>query len=160
MNEITGLMQKRAKELLEKGEVERVLGWEKGMFFYSTPPVIIDKPEDAEKLVWDDFAINNLAIYLLDKPNKDKKVALFVKGCDSRGIVRMLQDKQIKRENIYLIGIPCPGLKDPKTAVRGYYKDATSVPKAKKCEECRHPNPVLYDEMLGSPVEEPKIVLL
>jgi formate dehydrogenase subunit beta len=128
----------------------------RGCFFYSTPPVIIDKPEDAEKLVWDDFAINNLAIYLLDKPNKDKKVALFVKGCDSRGIVRMLQDKQIKRENIYLIGIPCPGLKDPKTAVRGYYKDATSVPKAKKCEECRHPNPVLYDEMLGSPVEEPQ----
>lgn len=156
MNEITGLMQKRAKELLEKGEVDRVIGWKKGMFFYSTPPVIIDKPEDAEKLVWDDFAINNLAIYLLDKPNKDRKVALFVKGCDSRGVVRMLQDNQIKRENIYLIGIPCPGLKDPKTAARGYYKDAAAVPKAKKCGECRHPNPVLYDEMLGSPVEEPQ----
>ena len=66
MDKITGLMRTKAKELLENGKVERVLGWEKGMFFYSTPPVFIDKPEDAEKLVWDDFAINNLAIYLLD----------------------------------------------------------------------------------------------
>lgn len=156
MNEITGLMRKKAKELLEKGVVERVIGWEKGMFFYSTTPVVIDKPEETEKLVWDDFAINNLAIYLLDKQNKEKKVALFVKGCDSRGVVRMIQDKQVKRENLYLIGVPCPGLKDPKTAVRGYYKDAGQVPKAKKCRECLHPNPVLYDEMLGSPVEEPQ----
>ncbi len=105
--------------------------------------------------MWDDFAINNLAIYLLDKRNREKKVALFVKGCDSRGVVRMLQDNQIKRENLYLIGIPCPGLKDPKTAVRGYYKDPGQVPKATKCQECQHPNPVLYDEMLTSPVEEP-----
>ncbi|MGB4511736.1 MAG: hypothetical protein WBI31_08780, partial [Thermacetogeniaceae bacterium] len=156
MNEITGLMRTKAKELLEKGVVERVIGWEKGMFFYSTTPVVIDKVEDAEKLVWDDFAINNLAIYLLDKQNKEKKVALFVKGCDSRGVVRMIQDNQVKRENLYLIGVPCPGLKDPKTAVRGYYKDAGQVPKAKKCQECLHPNPVLYDEMLGSPVEEPQ----
>jgi len=155
MNEITGLMREKAKELLEKGVVERVIGWEKGMFFYSTTPVVIDKPEETEKLVWDDFAINNLAIYLLDKQNKEKKVALFVKGCDSRGVVRMIQDNQVKRENLYLIGVPCPGLKDPKTAARGYYKDAGQVPRAKKCQECLHPNPVLYDEMLSSPVEEP-----
>lgn len=154
MNEITRLMQAKAKELLEKGVVKRVLGWEKGGFWYTTPPVFIDRAEDAGKLVWDDFAINNLAIYLLDKQNRNSKVALFVKGCDSRGVVRLLQDNQIRRENIYLIGIPCPGLKDPKTAVRGHYQDASKVPVAKKCQECQHPNPVLYDEMLAPPVEK------
>jgi len=33
MNEITGLMRTKAKELLEKGVVERVIGWEKACSF-------------------------------------------------------------------------------------------------------------------------------
>lgn len=153
MNEITRMMQAKAGELLQKGEVKRVLGWEKGAFWYTTPPVLIDKPEDAGRLIWDEFAINNLAIYLQDACAQEGKVAIFVKGCDSRGVVRLIQDNQIERERLHLIGIPCPGLKDPKTAARGYAKDAGSVPKAKKCQECKYPNPVLYDELIGSQVD-------
>ena len=73
MDKITGLMRTKAKELLENGKVERVLGWGGDVLLFNTP-VFIDKPEDAEKLVWDDFAINNLAIYLLDKRNQESKL--------------------------------------------------------------------------------------
>ncbi len=152
MSDITAKMRAMAKELLEKGEVKWVLGWEKGTFPYQSPPVCITKSTDADRLVWDDYCLNNLAIYLLDDRYGEGKIALFVKGCDSRGVQRLIQDKQFPRERVYLIGIPCPGLKDPavaaKTAVDG------QVPVAAKCQACTHRNPVVYDVLLGKPVPE------
>ena len=56
----------------------------KGGLLVLYTPVFIDRAEDAGKLVWDDFTINNLAIYLLDRQNRNSKVAL-CQGCDSRG---------------------------------------------------------------------------
>ena len=38
MKEITLQMQELARELLQKGEVNVVLGWEKGTFWYLSPP--------------------------------------------------------------------------------------------------------------------------
>lgn len=79
-------LRDRAKELLESGEVKYVFGWRKGTFWYQSPPVIISKAEDADKLIWDEFCLNNLSKYLLDYKNLDGKIAIFVKGCDSRGL--------------------------------------------------------------------------
>jgi ferredoxin len=72
------------------------------------------------------------------------KVGLVVRGCDSRAIVRLITDQVIKREDVYLIGVGCPGMLDRKSGQM-----------LKKCAECRHNNPVLCDEMAGDPVEKP-----
>lgn len=155
MSDLTGQMRKVARELLEKGEVNYVIGWEKGTFPHQSPPFFARTPEDAERLVWDEYCVNNLAIYLLDDRYGDSKIGLFVKGCDSRGVVRILQDKQFPRERVYLIGIPCPGLKDPARAL--HTPPGQAVPPAPKCEQCNHHNPVLYDVLLGEPVAEPAV---
>ncbi|MHB1125935.1 MAG: 4Fe-4S dicluster domain-containing protein [Bacillota bacterium] len=143
-------VRKTARELLEKGEVKYVIGWEKGTFGYQSPPVFISRPEDVDKLVWDQFCVNNLAKYLLDDKNLEGKIALFVKGCDSRGINRLLQDNQIDREKVIVIGLPCPGMKDAALAAeQGHDQD---LPLLAKCQECTHPNPVVADVVLGDAV--------
>lgn len=154
MNDLTTLMRQTAKELLENQEVSLVLGWEKGTFWYQSPPAFIKKAEDAERLVWDDFCLANLAHYLLDYRYSDQKIALFVKGCDSRGVNRLLQDLQVKRERVVLIGIPCPGLKDAQKALLLSPDEQEKLPLAARCQDCRYHNPVVYDRLLGEKLGE------
>ncbi|WP_242941990.1 4Fe-4S dicluster domain-containing protein [Desulfonispora thiosulfatigenes] len=140
---MTKKMREVAKELLSNGDVKVIIGWEKGTFPNISCPAFIDKPEDVERLVWDDYCHANLSSYLLDYRKSDDKIGIFVKGCDSRGVNRLLQDLQATREKIYVIGIPCTGLKDSETNE-----------KPQKCVECRYPNPLIYDKLIG---EEQKL---
>ncbi|MEW6623119.1 MAG: 4Fe-4S dicluster domain-containing protein [Bacillota bacterium] len=145
MRELVDKAKTIAKELLAKGEVDLVMGWEKGTFEDKTSPLFMRKPEDVDKLVINEFCFNSLAPYLLYYKNHQGKIALFVKGCDSRGVVRLIQDEQVKRDKIYLIGVPCTGMMELNH--EGQLVDAA------KCRGCTHPNPVLYDIILGEEVE-------
>ena len=145
MSDMQEKLRSLAKELLEKGEIDYIIGWEKGRFPNQSPPVFISKPEDTDKLVWDDYCINTLAKYTMDNMHPEKKIGLCVRGCDSRAVNRLIQDHQLVRENVYLIGLPCEGKKDEDDQI------------AKKCLECRHRNPVVYDVMLGDPVPEQEL---
>lgn len=147
MEQITAQMRKIAKELLEKGEAKMVIGWESGNFWYSTTPAFIDKPEDADRLVWNEYCTANLAKYLMDFKDIDGRVAIFVKGCDARGVNRLIQDKQISRDKVVLLGLSCPGMKDDKLAQE--LEKGANVPEAAKCQSCRFPDPVIYDQMIG-----------
>ncbi len=133
----------RAKELLESGEVATFIGWEAGRFENQTTPLVISDAADADKLVFNEYCVNTLAKYARDVVARGK-VALVVRGCDSRGIIRLITDKVINREDVYLIGVGCPGVVDRKTGEP-----------LKKCAECRHNNPPLFDEMAGDPIERP-----
>ena len=134
----------RAKELLESGEVATFIGWEAGRFENQTAPLVITDAADADKLIFNEYCVNTLAKYVRDVVSRGK-VGLVVRGCDSRGIIRLVADKVIKREDLYLIGVGCPGMKDRKTGEL-----------LKKCAECRHNNPLEYDEMAGDTVEKPQ----
>ncbi len=147
MGDLTLEVRKTARDVLENGQADIVIGWEQGAFWYSTTPVFITKPEDAEKLIWNEYCTNNLAKYLLDYRQHEGKVAIFVKGCDARGVNRLIQDKQIDREKILLIGLSCPGMKDEKKAKK--LGKTADIPLAKKCEECRYPDPVVFDLFVG-----------
>ena len=75
MSDMQEKLRNLAKELLEKGEVDYIIGWEKGRFPNQSPPVFVSKPEDADKLVWDDYCINTLAKYTMDNMHPEKKLA-------------------------------------------------------------------------------------
>lgn len=55
------------------------------------------------------FIVNNLSVFLTEVKGR---VGIVAKGCDSRSIVSLIQDNKIARENIVIIGVPCPGLID------------------------------------------------
>jgi formate dehydrogenase subunit beta len=127
-----------AKKLLEGGKVDCVIGFEqseKGR----VRPFFAKSTVDADKLVWNGRCVNNLAVYLTE--NNDK-VAVVAKGCDSRSILELVKAKQISRENVSIIGVPCNGME----SMVGEVLD--------NCRVCRYRNPVIYDVLLGERVDE------
>ncbi|MDR1028822.1 MAG: 4Fe-4S dicluster domain-containing protein [Clostridiales Family XIII bacterium] len=140
MNDNLAKMREAAKRALESGDVGYVIGWGATKFPDKTSPLFMRKPEDAERLVWNEYAIPGIAKYLLDDLYPDKPIGVFVRGCDSRAINRMMKDNRIKRENLRLLGIPCDGKDD------------------ERCTICRNRNPLVYDELLWdeAPTPEPK----
>jgi formate dehydrogenase subunit beta len=136
MSDMQTALRDTVRRLLKDGTVGYVIGWEATRFEDRTKPAFISKPEDADKLVWNKYCINSLAKYALDDRYPDKKIGICVRGCDSRAVNRMIADKQLERENLYLIGLPCDGKMND------------------VCKTCGHKNPVIYDELIGEPVPE------
>ncbi len=111
MVDVQEAIRDAARKVLESGEVSQVIGWGAGSVPFKTTPVFITKPEDVGKLVWNPACVNNPSVYL-PKLAKDKKVAIVAKPCDIRSIVALIQEKQISRENLYIIGLNCRGVVD------------------------------------------------
>ncbi|MDR2108085.1 MAG: 4Fe-4S dicluster domain-containing protein [Coriobacteriales bacterium] len=141
MTDIEEKLRERARQLLESEEVTEVIAWGAGRFVNQTTPLFISEPAQADEIVFNDYCINILAKYAFTEQGAGR-VAVAVRGCEARGINRMLADNQIKREQLFLLGIPCGGMKE---RLSGETLD--------RCKSCTHPNPVVYDEMLG---EEPE----
>ncbi len=169
-------LQKIAAEALEQGQVTMVLGWCKKDFWWQAPVAFITDPASAARLVWDPFTVYNPVKYLLDNHHCHEKIGVFVKGCDSRAVNRLLQDRRLEREKVVLFGVPCDGKTDAakiKAAFPGRKISAVSrvdekllvdtdsgtetLPAAgyllDKCQTCRHPNPVVYDVLAWEKVE-------
>lgn len=139
----TDILQARAKELLKSGEVACVIGWRAGRLYYQRTPYCANTPEQAELLVCDEHCEHALGKYVLEQKDKGK-VGLFTRGCESRAINRLIADNQLKREDVYLIGIPCEGCTNREGVI------------LKRCDECQFRNPIIYDEVIADPVPEPK----
>lgn len=143
-----------AARLLENGQVDMVIGWEKGDVDYQTKPFFAHTAADVERMVVDDYSIHNLSNSLLKFRDGHEKIGIIVKGCDSRGLVRLMEDNQFQRDRLYIIGVACSGVKDPLKAMKqnsGFERVNGSADElAAKCLECQQPNPVIYDELVGT----------
>jgi len=104
-------IREEARKLLESGDVTLVIGWEAGSAPFKTTPVFIESPEDVDRLVWNPACTNNLAVYLPELA-KHAKVGIVAKPCDTRSIVTLIQEKQVARENVRVIGLACAGVVD------------------------------------------------
>ncbi len=129
----------KAKELLSTNAVTCILGYEMGTL--GVRPAFVYKPEEADWLVWNEQCTYNLVNYLRDK--RGKKVAMVVKPCDSRALNILLHEGQVKREEVYIIGIPCQG-----TLWKGQADP--------RCALCAEHVPSVYDVMFG---EKPAVAV-
>ena len=107
MSDIQTALRETARKLLEEGTVTCVIGWGETRFPDKTIPLFVKRPEDAGKLVWNEHCVSGLAKYMLDYRYPEGKLAICVRGCDSRAVNRIVEDKQYNREDLYLIGLPC-----------------------------------------------------
>ena len=143
MKRIEARLKEEAKRLLENGEVEVVLAYGKGYDDRHPMPYAAKTVTDTERIVFNEYCTHNIARYLMDYP-PGTRIAIAVKGCDSRAVVVLLQEEKIKREDLVILGIPAAGMRDAKT---DQPIDASTT--------CDMPNPVLYDILLGDEVTVP-----
>jgi len=166
-------LRHEAKSLLEQGKVDYIIGFEQGSLKFTTTPLITRDKDDIDRLVINPFIVNNLSVFLTEVKGR---VGIVAKGCDSRSIVSLIQDNKVARENVVILGIPCPGLIDLKKIeqlvskdrdelgdiTRGGDKVVITVGGEKKefpatevlfddCLSCEYPTPQEYDILLGEP---------
>ncbi len=96
------------QEVFQREGLDGVIGYAAGTTPLRPRPTVVTKPEAFDSLVFDGFCVQNLANYL--HRHRGKRMGILVKGCDRRAVRVLVQEKQIAREDLYLIGIPCPGM--------------------------------------------------
>lgn len=133
---LTEAIRAEAKRILSDGSVSAVIGYAAGRRKGSTQPIILTNPDDTGKLIFSAGCVNNLAVYLT-KAKKDVpqtgRIAVVVKGCDLKALVGLMGESQLKRENLYLIGIPCSGVL---ASMLRPSAELTTESIASKCCEC------------------------
>lgn len=152
MKEMTDKIREIATRLLQEGQVDVFIAWTKGELPFQTKPYFARSIEDINNIVFDEYSIHNLSGNLMKFRDSEEKIGIVVKGCDSRGVVRILEDNQFKRDRLYIVGVCCPGMKDPLAASRnnsGFNLKKQEEGTATKCLNCTTPNPVIYDELIG-----------
>ena len=176
MREYTEKIREIAKRLLENKTVDVFIGYRKGTVAMMNEPLLIRDPGKVELLYWDSNCGLNLCNYL---NKRTEKIGIIANGCNSRNIVTHIVENQIKREQLYIVGIPCTGMIDHRAVARAVgQRDITTVDEAgeefivggkgfderfkkkdflqRNCAVCTHHNPVICDEMIGEPVGEPE----
>jgi ferredoxin len=162
-----------SEKILKDCTVEMVIGFRKGTVPMMNEPCFARTPAEVESFVWDGNCGINLVNYLSDR---QEKIGIVAKGCDSRNIVTHILENKIKREQLYIIGVPCLGMIDRRRISAAFGSEIAEVredgdtvivkgPGGEKtfkrtevmqdnCAICIHRNPVIYDELVAEPVEE------
>ena len=128
-------LRQTCRRLLDEGKVNVIIGYGQNSADGPAYPIFVTKPEEVGKLVWNDKCYANLTTYLTRKDIKALgKPAIIVKGCDERALVVLQQESQIDREALYVIGVACDGVGNPRAA---------------KCLVCDVHRPRFANEVLG-----------
>ncbi len=174
MLELTNEIREIARNLLQQDRVELVIGFEQGTMPLRSTPCFVRQEEEADRLIWGSFCENNLAKYLVKRP---EKVAIVAKGCDVRAVVELIKENQASREQVVIVGIPCQGMVDrrqvedelgEKEILEVEEKDNELILQGAgfeetlnrneflypSCKACTHRNPVIYDVLVGDMVAE------
>ncbi|MGD2295842.1 MAG: 4Fe-4S dicluster domain-containing protein [Candidatus Aminicenantes bacterium] len=180
-------LKTEAKKILKDEKVKYVIGYVKGSNGMLAVPAFIKNPDDVEQLVWNPACIHNLTLFLDDEKKRkarekhpdERPVGIIVKGCDSRAINVLLQEKFIDRENVFILGVSCEdkGVVDEKKLTKKLKgkipqhmdwendKNLTvttedekkKIPAeevlAERCLECPARSPVVYDILFGDKVK-------
>ncbi len=176
-------LRQEARKLLEEGKVRTLIGYERGPSPWVSSPVFLKSADKVETLIWDPTCVQNLVRFLVDDKRRQAKerepdkrpVALVVKGCDSRAVNVLLQEKFIDRSQVLVLGISCEktGMADAKklaktlqgqelkalefgldeTFVATTEDGQVTIPAAEvlaeRCRECKANVPLISDMLLG-----------
>ncbi|OIQ50508.1 succinate dehydrogenase/fumarate reductase iron-sulfur subunit [Pseudodesulfovibrio hydrargyri] len=171
LDELKNEIKKRLPDL------DLVIGWEQGFDPLRTSPLFMRTEEDVDKLLWGPLCVHNLATYLPSM--KGRKVGVVVKGCDSRSVVELLQEKLINRDEVVIFSTACEGVVSTRkirdaidtldyveeavidgdaftvTADGVAYDLKMADVGASKCARCRNHAPVISDVFVGeTPAED------
>ena len=179
-------MREKIKDIVASDDVKYAIGYEKGTYGFQAAPSFAFTPDDVDKFIFSPLCVHNLSVFLMleeklplprGAEDDKRKIALIVKGCDSRALVQIIEEKGLSRDKIVILGMPCKGVIDPKKAASKFpdIGEITDVedqdkkfiisangnkyesPKEDlvfdKCKSCEYHTPLEYDVLLGDKVE-------
>ena len=154
------------------GDLDCVIGWEQGYDPLHATPLFIRTEADLDRLNIGPLAVHNPARYVTGF--KGKKIGVVVRGCHSRSIIELINEKLLNRDEVVLFGLCCDGVVSQRKiraalpADPGFVETATiegdtlrvkvagqesSIKVADvlvdKCVNCRYPDPLLADVLVG-----------
>ncbi len=169
-------LKEQIKQALKNDQdLECVLGWQEGFDPLHATPLVMRTADDVDRLIWGPLNVHSLASCLHHDLAlfKDKKVGLVMKGCDSKGVMELLQESLVPRERLVLFGMGCNGTVsvDRVLAKLGPVSKIESIKGVgatlkivadgeehampmqeiaqDKCRACTVPNAVVYDHFIG-----------
>jgi formate dehydrogenase subunit beta len=179
-------LREEADKIVNRDDVKYLIGWEKGTYGFQVAPFFATTSDDIDKLIFSPLCIHNLAVFpkleeklpLRKGAEEDtRKIGLIVKGCDSRAVVQIIQEKGLNRDDLVIIGIPCTGVIDPKK-IKEKFSNQTKTADVEeddiyfiikidgkshkvskeellmdKCKQCQFPNPLIYDVLIGPEIK-------
>jgi len=174
MQERIQKIRETARELLAQGKVDCVLGYTDGSIPMRARPFFATTQEEVDQLCWTGFCTGNLAKLLIGRSDR---VAIVAQGCVSRNIVGLIQEGQVTRDHIVIIGVPCLGMLEyrkiearlPGKDIREILEEGDNVTvsgpdfkevisrnfiKRDNCTTCMHRNPVISDVLVAAAVDE------
>lgn len=140
MMEMQERIRAKARELLNSKAVDCVLGYERASDGTTARPLFAYAEGDVEKLIFDNTCVHGLAKYLMNR--KDKVTAIVAKPCDTRTVNLLVNEKQLVRDKVYIIGVTCDGILDTSW---GRAPEKTQD----RCAQCEQRAPVVYDFLIG-----------
>ena len=169
-------LKKRAQELIDDGEVSRVLGWRIGDLPYNPEPAYFTNKKELEQFVYNDFCGANLSKFLIETAKLEGKTAVFLKPCDTYSFNQLLMEHRIAREKTHIIGVSCNGKLDIEKiktqGIKGIESIAGTTAKTlygekqfdrdeallERCSVFECSKHKIYDEIIGKQAKEVKIL--
>lgn len=177
----TKQLRETAKEILSREDVACLIGYEQGSYGFRVQPCVLTDPDQTDRLIISSLCVHNLTNYLtLEQIGPltreeigNRKIAIVVKGCDSRALAVLNAENGFDRERLVVIGIAASGVVDPVKAETRFpnvispaavtagdrvftvsFEGKTEdVPRedllAAKCRRCKNSTPVIYDMLIG-----------
>ena len=142
MSDLTAAIRAQARDLLARGRVEYVVGYETGSDGVNARPFFVRTVEEADRLVFDNTCTHNLAKYLGEPERRGHMIGVVVKPCDARSLNVLLGENKFPRD-VVAIGVVCPGIVQ-RTREGG--DGATLQP---RCQSCDQHTPVVCDILVG-----------
>ncbi len=146
---VTEAIRAEVIHLLGSGEVSAVLGYITGRRNGTAIPEIISNLDRASELIFSPACVNNLVLYLTKAKKeilKKGKVAIVAKGCDLRALAGLMAEAQLKRDELFIIGVSCAGVQGRGTPPAD---QLTAANMARKCRECTVREPTEVDSLAG-----------
>lgn len=140
----------QAREILANHTVDLVIGYETGTRG-ATRPAFIYKPEDVDRLIWNNACTHNLANYVRAQHVPPKrgappaKVGLVLKACDARALNVLLHENQVPRSDVYVIGVTCDGVR-----VGAGFANRALGDLELRCQACTERVPSVYDVLVSA----------
>lgn len=184
MKRVESELVESVEKLLKEKKVDIFLGYQDGSLPLRTSPCFVTEQEDVQDLVWNSFCSNNLSVYLtslMSARRGNTKIGILCKGCDSRSLVNLIVEKQVKREDVVIVGISCPGIidadkllscldgkrvvdveEDEENIILKFdaaeQRFARSEYLCQSCLNCAYPTPSVYDILIRVGKHTPKAV--